>query len=134
MAADRQTGEIRETFTTTLRELRGGVALLDLSEALADLVVAVRGSGMKGALLLKITVAPASKGADNNTLILEDEVIVKRPKAPRGATILFSDENNILSRRDPRQPSLQMLAQVEPLPFAALRESIIGKEAASGSE
>ena len=127
MAVDRQTGEMKETFTTTLRELRGGVALLDLSEALADLVVAVRGSGMKGALLLKITVAPASKGADNNTLILEDEVIVKRPKAPRGATVLFADNDNILSRRDPRQPELKGLASVTVMP-------LVSKEAASGSE
>jgi len=127
MAVDRGTGEMKETFSTTLRELRGGVALLDLSEALADLVVAVRSTGMKGALMLKISVAPASKGGDNDTLILEDEVIVRRPKAQKGATILFADNENILSRRDPRQPELRGLASVTVMPM-------IGKEAASGNE
>jgi hypothetical protein len=104
-------------FLKTIEELRQGGAAHDLGEALTDLVKAVRETGRPGALTVKLTVKPASKG-DVNTLLLEDAVTVKRPQPERGATIFFSTDDNGLQRNDPRQPELSGLrkpAEVTPL-------------------
>ena len=68
------------SYEQTLREMRHGRSLAELSEQLALLVAAVRDTGKAGSLAYKITVKPASAG-DVVTVQLEDDVIPKLPKA-----------------------------------------------------
>ena len=110
----------------TLKELRHGECVTDLTVALLDLVTAVQASGGKGSVTLTVKVQPFSK-ADSHTLMLTDEIKGKPPKVDRGATILFSDDHGELSRNDPRQPLLPELRQATVHP---LRE-VIEKETAS---
>ncbi len=103
-------------FMTTMRELRAGGALEDLGVQLTALVAAVRETGRKGELHLKLTIKPAGKG-NVDVLTVEDAVSIKRPLAEHGATILYADTDNTLTRRDPRQPeltNLRVLAERQP--------------------
>ena len=56
-----------------ISQLRRGQTALDLAEGLAELVAAVRATGKKGALTLKLTLAPHAKG-DDVILTLSDDV------------------------------------------------------------
>lgn len=94
-------------FLETLRELRNGATLDDLSEQMAALVAAVRDSNKNGSLTLKISIRPATRN-DATTVLIEDDVIVKMPKAERAATIMFTTDENGLSRDNPRQKKLDL--------------------------
>jgi hypothetical protein len=97
-----------EPFIDTLRELRHGETLRELNEELYAVVQAVRATGVKGSMMLTITVKPASKG-DVGTLMLEEDLKTKLPRLARGSTILFATDNGLLTRQDPRQPQLEFL-------------------------
>lgn len=90
------------SYEQTLREMRHGRSLAELSEQLALLVASVRSTGKAGSLTYKITVKPASAG-DVVTVQLEDDVKPNIPKPPRGNSIFYANENNSLQRTDPRQ-------------------------------
>lgn len=95
-------------FLETLRELRQGRTLDELADHLSDIVAAVRATGKAGQLVLKVTVRP---GKQNSTyLVLEDDVLVKLPKADRQDTVFFPTADNNLSRSDPSQMSLGLRA------------------------
>ena len=89
-----------------LSQLRRGQTAADLADGLRDLVAAVRATGKKGSLTLKLTVAPHSNG-DDVTLTLADDVTLKVPRAERGSSIFFATEQNGLVRNDPRQGELR---------------------------
>ena len=90
------------SYEQTLREMRHGRSLAELSEQLALLVAAVRDTGKAGSLTYKLTVKPASAG-DVVTVQLEDDVKPLIPKPARGNSIFYANENNTLQRTDPRQ-------------------------------
>ncbi len=96
-------------FLDALSELRGGDVLADLHQALQQLVGDVRSLAKPGTLSLTLKVALA-KGS-TTTLILLDKIDLKTPEPDKEATFLYADDNNRLSRRDPRQPQLGGLAQ-----------------------
>ena len=94
-------------FLETLRELRNGATMDDLSEQMAALVAAVRDSNKSGSLTLTIKLRPATRN-DATTVLIDDDVVVKMPKAERAATIMFTTEDNSLSRDNPRQQKLNL--------------------------
>lgn len=109
---------MEKNFLETLKEIRRGAVVDDLTQELRDLVAAVRATGSAGELTLTIKVRPAAKG-DVNTLMIHDAVKVKLPKGEKGTTILFATDDNVLQRNDPRQPELKGLRQpgtVTPMP------------------
>ncbi|HAM57547.1 MAG TPA: hypothetical protein DCQ64_19895 [Candidatus Rokubacteria bacterium] len=102
-------------FLTTLRDVRRGGLLADLEAHLTDVVMGVRETGRAGELILRLKIAPASKG-NVDTLVLTDDVKVKRPKPELGVTIFFATPANTLCRNDPRQPELKGLREVVTMP------------------
>lgn len=102
-------------FLKTFQEIRRGELVMELGAHLTDLVMGVRETGRAGELVIKIKLAPASKG-NIDTLLITDDVKVKRPTPERGATILFATKTNTLQRHDPRQPELSGLREVVALP------------------
>ena len=94
-------------FVDTLRELRNGQTLDDLSERLNELVRDVRTTGKGGEITLTIKVSPASKG-DTDTLMLNDTIKVKAPELDRASTLFFATVENNLSRQHPRQVSMDL--------------------------
>jgi hypothetical protein len=101
-------------FLQTVKEIRRGGLVSDLEAQLADLVMGVRETGRKGQLVLTLTVAPASAG-NVETLLVTDDVKLKRPKPVLGSTIFFATPDNTLRRNDPRQPELKGLREVVPM-------------------
>jgi len=95
------------TFDHTLREMRQGMVVTELSEELAKLVGAVRTTGRGGELVLRLKVKPASRG-DVTTLMITDDISVKAPRPEKAAAVFFSTENNELLRNDPRQLAMEL--------------------------
>lgn len=102
----------------TLQDLRQGQALDDLGDAIANLVAQVRHTGRAGKVTLTLTIGPLSKG-DTNVIAINDAVSVKLPKLETGTTVLYADDNGVLSRNDPRQPKLPELREVAQIRRAA---------------
>ncbi len=113
---------ITNTFDKTLREIRAGLVITELSQKLSELVAAVRATGKGGKLRLDLAIKPASKG-ETVCVMVEDDITVKLPKPERANTIFYSTEDNLLQRNDPRQSEFELKevpqAQDEPITIAA---------------
>lgn len=94
-------------FFETLRELRSGLTLDELTSALAEVVAAVKGSGKAGEIQLRLKIKPPKKGG-TSYLLIEDAILVKAPRNDRGDTIFFPLADNSLSRLDPQQRELEL--------------------------
>lgn len=82
---------------------RDGDCLLEASEKLTDLVQKVRDRLRPGVITLKITISPAN-GA--KVVTITDEIIVKMPKEEKEATLMFTNEDGTLTRKNPDQKEL----------------------------
>ncbi len=100
----------KRPFTDTLRDLRGGAVLDELSEKLNEVVAAVTSTGKEGTVTLKLKLKPLSEGA---MIQIEDDVVASVPRPSRGGTVMFPTPENNLSRRDPRQPDLPGMVVVD---------------------
>lgn len=101
---------IDNTFSTTLIELNRGKSLGELSEALVQLVTEVKETGKPGELHYTIKIEPLD--ADAEQVQLKDEIKLKRPKQKRKETVMFTTEDNRLTRK-PNTPELPGLQVVE---------------------
>lgn len=119
--------ERKTSALTTLCELRSGRTMNELSEQLGEVIEAVRKTGKSGALTLRLTVKPFSKGKTDEEvqpLAIEDAISTKLPQLERGVTLFFSDAEGGLERNDPRQmslPELKKVADPEPATAAPLK-------------
>lgn len=100
-------------FINTLADVRAGGVIDDLDDILADVVQAVRNTGKTGELTLKLTIKPASKG-DICTLFVDADIKTKLPRLDKGSTVFFADDDNSLTRRDPRQSEIPLRAIDDP--------------------
>lgn len=92
-------------FTQTLREVRDGDLVAELTDKMRQLVEAVRGTDRGGSITVKLTLKPMKKGIGMYTV--EDEVKLASPEPEReSTTFMFVTADNELTRRDPRQPEL----------------------------
>ncbi len=94
-----------KSLNALFQSLRGGTMMVDMADALTSAVAAVRDTGKKAVLTLEIVVAPATN-TKNNALVFSDDIKVKFPKPDRDQTIMFANDNLVLSRRDSSQPNL----------------------------
>lgn len=92
-------------FGKTLADLSRGAALSECSEALQSIVKAVKETGLKGVLSLKINVEQMKD--EDGTVQLTYEVTSKIPKPATKATIFFATDDFVLTREDPRQHEMQ---------------------------
>lgn len=91
-------------FADVLRELAGGATLNAAGEDLAKVVAAVKATGKKGELTLKLTVKPNDDGGQ--TVTIADSITIKVPTRSRRPSIFFPTDDGDLSRSDPRQGEL----------------------------
>ena len=89
-------------FVDTLREIRQGNCLDELSVHLNDLVAAVRNTGKAGNVTLTLKISPAGSG-NVEAIQIDDTIILKLPELPKPSTLFFTTEDNNLQRTDPRQ-------------------------------
>lgn len=99
-------------FTQTLNFLERGCLNAELTEELAELVKAVRETGRKGTVTLKINVA-LMKGSED-TVNISADVNTSKPRSDRAQTIMFSTYDGDLLRDDPHQASLDLREVLKP--------------------
>lgn len=92
-------------FFETLREIRAGNCLDELSVHLNDLVAAVRNTGKAGDVTLKLKISPAGSGKVE-AIQVDDTITLRMPELPKPSTLFFTTEDNNLSRIDPRQKEM----------------------------
>lgn len=84
-----------------LQDLRGGDSLYEANDKLTQAVKAVRETAKPATFTLKIKIAPNGRQVE-----VTDDVSVNLPQPDKEKTLLFSDDNGGLSRRDPNQKQL----------------------------
>lgn len=92
-------------FLDALLMMQDGGLVPDLNHDLTALIGNVRSQGKKGSLTVVLEVKPKGNGSQ---VIVTADVKLKNPRVDRENTVLYADDNNKLSRRDPRQPVLPM--------------------------
>jgi hypothetical protein len=97
---DTETGEIKPTFASWLAEHRHGVADLDLTDALRDLVAKVAATRKPGSLTIKIAIK-----AEADMLAIADSLTVKEPNLAE-PSLYWIDREGDLTRNNPLQPRL----------------------------
>ncbi|SLJ40881.1 Uncharacterised protein [Mycobacteroides abscessus subsp. abscessus] len=96
-------------FADFLRELQKGRVHDELSDALKDVVAAVRATGKAGSLTLKLSV---SEQANTSMLVIKDDVTVKAPQADRQVSLWFVDRQGNVTRTDPAQLQFESMQVV----------------------
>jgi hypothetical protein len=94
-------------FAAVVMDIGGGRLHARLSDQLAAVTAAVKETGKKGTLTIKIEVKPLPK-ANNGTLIVTGSSAAKAPESDEDSptSVFFADDGGNLSRDDPKQPTL----------------------------
>lgn len=101
-----------QTITEVLGLIRGGAALNDAGSKLAEVVLAVKATGKKGSITLKIEIEPDKQ--DDTVVTFQPSVDVKIPRKPYAKGIFYVDERNgNVSREDPKQIEMELEKQQE---------------------
>lgn len=95
---------VENGFMLFLQLHRGGGALAELSERLAQVVAAVHATGKPGAIVLKIGIKCASRGV--NAVVIADSIDDKTPQEEAEASFWFATSEGRLQRTDPRQTEM----------------------------
>lgn len=106
-----------QAFAVFLQDLRDGRAHSELSAGLAELLAAVKDTGKGGSLTLQLKIKPATRGKDMDKVVILDNVKVDLPKPERGEDFFFVTDHNELSRKHPRQQSLELREAPAPQPL-----------------
>lgn len=99
-------------FTDVLRDMRKGKVVAELSDRLAEVVMAVLETGNAGVLTLQLGVKAQSRG--DNAVIVSAKVSMKKPQAPMPEAMFFADADGALLRDDPTQMRIWADAGVDP--------------------
>lgn len=95
-------------FLETITAMRDGKVVSELEKQLAEVIASVYTTGKPGNVNLKITVRPM-KNAEPGMIFLADEIKVTLPKLDKTATFFYASSDGKVSRRDPRQPEIELL-------------------------
>ncbi len=102
-------GHVRP-FADFLREQANGRTHDEMTDALAEVVAAVRDTGKKGAVTLTINVTPLKNGG--GALTVTDVVKKVVPIHDRRASIFYATDAGSLVKDDPNQPTFEGLQEV----------------------
>lgn len=89
-----------------LSQIRGGAALTDANKELRAVVMAVKSTGKKGSITLKIDIEPDK--TDETVVTFQPDVTIKVPRKPYAKGLFYVSENGDVSREDPRQTELDL--------------------------
>ena len=92
------------SILVAIGQLRKGKAVQGLSEGLAEVIDAVQATGKSGRLTLHLDIKPASKGV-NDEVIVMDDIVIKKPKIEKGGSFFYVDEGR-LSKEEPGQSDM----------------------------
>lgn len=92
----------QQDFAEVLTDLRNGTAHHELSKAIRQVTEAVQKTGKVGSLTLNIKVKPQGEGQ----VEIIDEIKTKIPEPAKPSTFMFVDDQNNLTRDNPRQATV----------------------------
>lgn len=95
---------INNHFLNMLQGHREGLAITELSEAMAKATEAALLTGRPGSIILKFTFKPAGKVA--GAVVIEDDITTKLPKAEKVNSIFFFHEGALV-RDNPKQLKME---------------------------
>lgn len=95
-----------QSLSDVLSQIRGGTALYEAGEALAECVKATRDTGKPSKLTFTIKVEPDK--TDDTVVTLQPDVDTKLPRRPKAKGIFFVDDKGKLVREDPRQLQMEL--------------------------
>lgn len=87
-------------FSTWLAQHRRGELDAEIALALADVSTATQQTGKAGSVTIVLAIKP---NPNSDSVLLVDEVKVKRPEPSRGAAIYYVGDDGRLQRDDPAQ-------------------------------
>lgn len=110
------------SFSQQLSYINKGTLDAELTEALAEVIKAVRETGKKGAVTLTLNCSMLNN-RNENTMKISPKVTRSIPELDRAETIMFSTANGDLLRDDPDQHQLDLkviepAAQTAPIKLA----------------
>lgn len=108
-----------------LGQVRGGVVVNEASQALQDLIAAVRDAGRKGIINLSIVVEPDS--TDDRVITMTPDYTVRPPKKKRAKGIFFVRPDGSVTKEDPAQLEMQMERQRQGIATLATSEAALAK-------
>lgn len=94
----------RRPFVDTLRDVRAGEVLDEMSAKLQELVHAVQSTNAAGRITLSLDVKPM-KGS-TEAVVITDEIKLKKPEIKSKGTVMFPTPEGNLTRSHPRQDDL----------------------------
>jgi hypothetical protein len=89
-----------------LMEAREGKLAVKLSRDFTKLVAGVVETNQKGEMLIKIVLSPSKTDDGGIQMMVHAEAKLKVPEFGIGPALFFVDDNNELTRTDPRQAAL----------------------------
>jgi hypothetical protein len=95
---------INNHFINMLQGHREGVAITELSEAMAKATEAALLTGRPGSVILKFTFKPAGKVA--GAVVIEDDITTKLPKAEKVNSIFYFHDGALV-RDNPKQLKME---------------------------
>lgn len=101
------TPAINPAFIALLQQHRNGSLLNDVAAGVRAVIEAVQLAGKAGKITITFALIPSGT---TGGIIIEDDVKVTLPKAPKQQSLFFADENGQLVRNDPRQRELPLRA------------------------
>src|SRR5262245_54604602 len=106
---NQETGEVimQTPFSQQLSFLSKGSLDAELTQALADVVKAVRETGKAGAISLTLKVSMLNQ-RDENAVKVTPAVKITTPKLPPYESVMFSTADGDLLRDDPKQQKLDL--------------------------
>ena len=93
-------------FADFLVQQRDGALHSEMTDALHELVEAVRAHGKPGTITFTLKVKPA--GRLDNAVMVTDDVKLKKPVGERGDSLFFVSLSGNLTRENPAQPRLPL--------------------------
>lgn len=93
---------VNADFLAFVQEINKGTSAAELSEALQEIVRAVRETGRPGELIFRLKVKPVDS-TDGNQVTVEDDITTKLPRHRRKASLFFATRQNTLTRNNPDQ-------------------------------
>jgi len=91
---------VANSFISMASELRKGLTVSEISEAMSEILEAVVGTGKKGQLDLRFVFTPSSGG---ETVLVTCQISPKEPMPDKNSTTFFVTEDKRLVRHNPNQ-------------------------------
>jgi hypothetical protein len=104
-------------FSDTLRELRDGLCLDELSLQMQMLVQQVQATNKGGRITLTVDVKPAERIA--GAVVITDDIKVKLPEIKSDGTLMWPTPEGNLQRNNPKQRELPGITLANPKESAA---------------